>query len=340
MVIKQADIKHLCVMAELESIPPPAIDIKAVLALDSAQEPSDLTSQILNLSSALRRGGFEKHAEELEQKFVQYKTADVHLYRVHDEDGDDLVDRAHPDGDVNVGDGEHGDVETISSKHKKIVDVIRKQPTGKLGAYVAACKVVLGQKGINLKGLPVSDVAKPIEGVVPFSSGQVANSSFINQLLSQHLRKYTTAFTKLAEVGKLLSPFPSDEVSEATKQSVARTLYLVKSVVNMSEESFSEVEKKVAAIEAAKMAVTKDPAASVVKMADIAAAFANTSASKLNYQHANDFNDLNDRIGQVDKQLFDMINALKPLFQSGNQAASKVNDMAANLVTEAAASLQ
>jgi len=339
MVYKQTDIAHLGVMADLESASPVAIDIKKVLALNSMETPTDLTSQILTLSSALRTNGFERYADALEEKFVQYKQADVHMYRVHDEDGEDMVDRAHPDGDVNMGDSDLGDVETTVSRHKKIVDVVKKQPTGKLGEYVVACKIALGQKGVQLQGLPVGDT-KQVESVVPFSSGQVANYTFINGLLSQHLRKYTTAFTKLAEVGKLLAPFPVDEVPETTKQSVARTLYLLKSVINMSDTSFSEVEKKVKSIEDAKMTATKDPQASVVKISDIAAAFANTSAAKLNYQFATDFNDLNDRIGQVDKQLHDAIVALKPLFQGSNQAASKVNEMVSSAIDEAAASLQ
>jgi hypothetical protein len=70
--------------------------------------------------------------------------ANTHLYRAHDEDGEDLINAAHPDGDVNMGDGEHGDVETILSQHKKIVDVVEKMPAGKLASYVDQCKVALG----------------------------------------------------------------------------------------------------------------------------------------------------------------------------------------------------
>jgi hypothetical protein len=363
MVYTHKDIAHLDVMARLETALPAQVDIKKVLALNSipagnaeshfaTTTEADLTTNILSLTTALKANGFEKYAAELEQTFIAYsvantsrlsaKQADVHMYRVHDEDGEDMVDRAHPDGDVNMGDGDLGDVETEVSRHKKIVDVIKKQPTGKLAEYVNACKVALGQaaKGVQLQGLPVSDTAKPVEGVVPFTHGQTANYTFINGLLGQHLRNYTNAFAKLAEVNKLLAPFPVDEVPETTKQAVGRVLYILKNIINMSEESFTTVEKKAKAIEDAKMAVTKDPQASVIKIQDVTAAFAETAASKMNYQHATDFNDLNDRIGQADKQLHDMIVSLKPLFQSGNQAASKVNEMASNVIDEAAARLQ
>jgi hypothetical protein len=104
-----------------------------------------LDESILKLCSNLREQGMVKHADDLENKFITYKSAaNTHLYRAHDEDGEDLVNQAHPKGDHNVADGELGDVETEISKHKKIVDIINKQPTGKLAAYVDQCKIVLG----------------------------------------------------------------------------------------------------------------------------------------------------------------------------------------------------
>ena len=107
---------------------------------------------ILKLCSGLRAKGFDKHADGIERKFLAYKTAaNTHLYRAHDEDGEDLINAAHPDGDPNMGDGEHGDVETILSKHKKIVDVIQKEPTGKLGFYVEQCKIALGEDDTAIK---------------------------------------------------------------------------------------------------------------------------------------------------------------------------------------------
>lgn len=105
-----------------------------------------LDESILKLSTGLRNKGFVKQADELEKDFISYKVAtNTHIYRAHDEDGEDIINAAHPDGDAKTNDGEFGDIETILSKHKKIVDVIQKEPTGKLGSYVNACKIALGQ---------------------------------------------------------------------------------------------------------------------------------------------------------------------------------------------------
>jgi len=142
MVYKTADIKHLDLMAALsESLP-----IEADEVIVQQEIKASLDENILKLCSGLRAKGFGKQAETLEQKFITYKAAaNTHLYRAHDEDGEDLVHAAHPDGDVNMGDGELGDVETTVSKHKKIVDLIQKTPTGKLASYIAQCKIALGQ---------------------------------------------------------------------------------------------------------------------------------------------------------------------------------------------------
>jgi hypothetical protein len=106
---------------------------------------------ILKLCSGLRDKGLTTYADTLEEKFITYKrAANVHLYRAHDEDGEDLINAAHPDSDPNMGDGDLGDVENLLTKHKKIVDVIKKEPSGKLGSYVEQCKVALGASFLAL----------------------------------------------------------------------------------------------------------------------------------------------------------------------------------------------
>jgi len=143
MVYKAADIKHLDLMDSLAKSDPREAD--EVILQDDVR--ASLEENILKLCVGLRAKGLGKQAESLESKFIIYKSAaNVHLYRVHDEDGEDLVHAAHPDGDVNMGDGEYGDVETTVSKHKKIVDIINKQPNGKLASIVEQCKIVLGVK--------------------------------------------------------------------------------------------------------------------------------------------------------------------------------------------------
>lgn len=83
------------------------------------------------LVAKLREAGRNADADSLMTKLAAYQN--THLYRAIDEDGEDLLDFAYPDGDVEVSpskDG-HGKVETPQSQHKKIVDIIQKTPTGK-----------------------------------------------------------------------------------------------------------------------------------------------------------------------------------------------------------------
>lgn len=133
MVIKLKDLQHLEVMANLENLPvppEPVLDVKALLKTEHSPKYSE---KIAALCDKLRQNGFVRQAEGLENKFLSFKSATIHLYRVFDEDGEDVIDAAHPDGDVKVEDAEKdlGDVETIVSRHKKIVDIVNKQPTGK-----------------------------------------------------------------------------------------------------------------------------------------------------------------------------------------------------------------
>lgn len=144
MTYTEKDIKHLELMTSLAEQKP----VEDEVIVDAAELSFD--EKMLKLCNGLREKGLVKHAEELEQKFITYKAlnktaANTHIYRAHDEDGEDVINAAHPDPDPNMGDGDLGDVENIVSKHKKIVDVIQKQPTGKLGSYVQACKIVLSQ---------------------------------------------------------------------------------------------------------------------------------------------------------------------------------------------------
>lgn len=135
MTFTLKDIKHLDVMANLTNatpVPTQEINIKALLATDTVREVT-VDEKIMSLCSKLRQEGFNKQADGLEEKFLTYKSATTHLYRVHDEDGEDLVDAAHPDGENAICDagGDLGTVETIVTEHKKLVDIITKEPKGK-----------------------------------------------------------------------------------------------------------------------------------------------------------------------------------------------------------------
>jgi hypothetical protein len=143
MVYTLEDIKHLETIADLQNK-----ETEQSKPIFTQAENTSLTATLLKLCNKLRAEGYNKYAESIENKFVNYKAAGVHLYQAHKETGEDLVDQAHPDGDnkiVSDVSDNNGDVETIVSKHKKIVDVVNKQPTGKLASYVKQCKIALGQ---------------------------------------------------------------------------------------------------------------------------------------------------------------------------------------------------
>jgi hypothetical protein len=170
MVYNSDDIKHLSVMAELETKEQKVVTEVAV----EDHIPTSFDEKLLTLCESLRQHGFDNYAEKLETKIALVKQADVHLYRAHDEDGEDVVDSAHPDGDAHMADAQdkNGDVETILSQHKKIVDIISKMPTGKLASYIDQCKTALGikkkaQQNNQEKAVPyVNDAANKIDKAI------------------------------------------------------------------------------------------------------------------------------------------------------------------------------
>lgn len=176
MVFSPNDIKHLEVVASLKDRPK-----KELVKVAAATETPELSldEKLLKLCSTLRSSNLTKSADGIENLFLAFKTsemqaktaANVHMYRVHDEDGEDMVDRAHPQGDKTIADasGDLGDVETIVSQYNKIKKVVvDKEPTGKLASYVGQCKIALGQDAIEEgpvgeSGAMETDVAKAKE---------------------------------------------------------------------------------------------------------------------------------------------------------------------------------
>lgn len=125
--------------------------------------PSDsLMENIVKLCGALRTAGFDKHADGIEESFVQFKQADQN-YDVSGEDGEDLIHAAHPEGGHQMEDVE-GDayIEDILEKHLKMVDVAEGEPKAKLSnakSVLDAVKVALGApplgfQEVNLPSAP------------------------------------------------------------------------------------------------------------------------------------------------------------------------------------------
>src|SRR5690606_39152478 len=70
--------------------------VKEASRKEVSLEPSaNVFADMCRLAEALREKGYIKHAQDLEESIVAYKTAETHLYKVHEENGEDLLDFAH-----------------------------------------------------------------------------------------------------------------------------------------------------------------------------------------------------------------------------------------------------
>lgn len=108
---------------------------KTASAKETNLSPSDsLMENVIKLCAGLRRDGFDKYADQLENLFVIYKQADQN-YNVSNEKGEDIIEFAHPEGGHQM-ENVDGDayVEDILEKHLKMVDVADKDPKGKLAS--------------------------------------------------------------------------------------------------------------------------------------------------------------------------------------------------------------
>lgn len=109
---------------------------KTASVKESFASSDNLQGDMIRLVAGLRSRGYEAEANDLEDKIHIHKQAEVHLYRAFDEDGEDLIEFAHPEGDTEVAHskGGYGKVETITSAQKRILEMLKKKPTGKYAA--------------------------------------------------------------------------------------------------------------------------------------------------------------------------------------------------------------
>lgn len=127
----------------------PEVVVKQASSIKDLTPTSDFTQNLLKLCSGLRSSGFEKQADELEVKYLQFKQAGVDIYNTSKETGEDLVDFAHPKGSHKL-DGVDGDavVETIVEQKAIIEKIVGKTPTGKLASkdIINLVKVALAEE--------------------------------------------------------------------------------------------------------------------------------------------------------------------------------------------------
>jgi cob(I)alamin adenosyltransferase len=188
MTLKHINFSDSPVMRELErravkqgTFQPQVEEIVKQAALTPKYAASgNLYNDMFAVAKGLRQLGFEKEANSLEEKILICKQAETHLYRAIDEDGEDVLEFAHPDGDTHIADAKdnHGEVETGLSAHQKIIEMLSKQPTGK------TAQVLSGVRSI-LKGAQAApDMELPDE--IALDETQLKKAGAINNYLAQN----------------------------------------------------------------------------------------------------------------------------------------------------------
>lgn len=165
--------------------------VKKVAATDNVM------ADLLTLASVLRERGYESQALELESKLGLYKTAETHLYRVHDEDGEDVLNFAHPEGAVQMDDrgSPYGKVFSPIEKARIMREVVKKEPSGKLAVAVAMLR----------KSAQAATNAETIEAAKTKALSAVSSSSSvydfsIENILKSKDQNYITTYVTYAGV--------------------------------------------------------------------------------------------------------------------------------------------
>lgn len=235
MTITLKDLKHLEVMSSLENTAPskaPEINIKDLITEVADREPT-LNEKIVSLCTKLRTDGFEKQADALETKFLAYKVAGTHLYNTHDEDGEDLIEFAHPDGEVKVEDASKdlGHVETILTEHKKLVDIVNKSPTGKLASqYADALKYITAQDVNELDTVNLQDISKKFQYMADY-----LQKHFTNTIEGSMLPPHARDFYGTVGVWQDLARTIATELNHAQVLPITQAMQLVKNRLQNSQ---------------------------------------------------------------------------------------------------------
>lgn len=139
---------------------------------------------MLKLCDGLRETGLVAQAETVEKLFLSlnaheigYKKAQTYvpMYGAWKETGEDLLNEAHPEGSVEMAEAgdELGVVEDKLEQHKKIKQVVEKDPTGKLASLddfgrltskaqvLATLKMVLGAPAAPTAPAPAATAPAP-----------------------------------------------------------------------------------------------------------------------------------------------------------------------------------
>lgn len=155
---------------------------------------NSLTNNIMVLCAGLRAKGFEEHAEEIEERFIEYKKASK-------DELEDLVHEAHPkDAKVN-----NELVETIIDTHLKMLDVANKSATGKLSSasdILFAVKTVLAEDDTSDRAALFAELSLLCSGA--FNDAQ-AGISLANEQTTTGAGYSMTNLFNLSKIKKIIS---------------------------------------------------------------------------------------------------------------------------------------
>lgn len=209
MTLKHIGFYDSSVMRELErqavkkNTPSPKLEnivkeAKVVASKINFYLPTDdLFADLVRLAEGLRQNGFIENAEVLESKILVYKQASSQY--------SPELSAAHPNGDVSMGEAsnELGDVETLESAHEKILEVVKKQPTGKQANAVVANILRASEKALDIKKKAQDSGDESIEDLFSGrASTKAALITEINDVIATQFPKILSLLRTDIEVSK------------------------------------------------------------------------------------------------------------------------------------------
>lgn len=200
---------------------------EASVKTEELKPSGDLFVDLAALANGLRDKGFLAQAENLESKIFQYKIAERAAF-------DSILEAAHPDGEVEMAPSSkgHGIVETTTTAHEKILEVVGKNPTGKTASEVLANSLLSkAAEALQLKKKADGGVVAPDE----------ENTAKFHQLLSQLKQALFILSNKIVAGG--LPGFDDLMVYLRNPPSLGLTSDSKKSVLNDFNVKFSIMNK-------------------------------------------------------------------------------------------------
>lgn len=210
MTLKHISFYDSLVMRELEkqavknnSAPTPKLEsiIKSAKINSSKAKfylpTGDLFADLVRLSEGLRQKGFIDTAEVLESKILAYKQASTEYI--------DELSAAHPDGDASMGEASEGlgDVETLESAHNKILEVVKKQPTGKQASAKISNILQASEEILGIKKKAQDGEGESVEDLFSGrTSSKIALIAEINEIIARQFTKISSLLKTDIDISK------------------------------------------------------------------------------------------------------------------------------------------